>query len=309
MDGRLEHNLQDSCKNEIFGTNHYYPFGMETEGPWYLQRTGVQNHYRYNGKENIGAIGLLDYGARNYDSSIGRFLSVDPLADHPQNLGWNPYHYTHNNPINMIDPTGMKAEWVPDENGNLIAEQNDNAQTLATNYGYTEQEAQAFIDNSNVKLDANGNVVEGQTVNVENRFTQLTSSQSQDEIGSFNTKGEVHNCHGVTCNEGGYLNANGMDYHLDNSYQDANGEMKSLETVIRWGGYNRYASSQGDNTNNHTATIYGFSSDGTMYLTTANGPGSPIQFTKFQNVNSKYGSSTIKGTILNPNFSGYFNPR
>lgn len=35
-------------------------------------------------------------------------LSVDPLAE--QFPGWNPYHYVHNNPINLIDPTGMSAE-------------------------------------------------------------------------------------------------------------------------------------------------------------------------------------------------------
>jgi len=33
---------------------------------------------------------------------------VDPLAeDFP---GWTPYHYVHNNPVNLIDPTGMSAE-------------------------------------------------------------------------------------------------------------------------------------------------------------------------------------------------------
>jgi len=35
---------------------------------------------------------------------------VDPLAeDFP---GWNPYHYVHNNPVNLIDPTGMSTEEV-----------------------------------------------------------------------------------------------------------------------------------------------------------------------------------------------------
>jgi len=44
---------------------------------------------------------------------------VDPLAeDFP---GWNPYHYVHNNPINLIDPTGMSAEWVPGTNGEAIS--------------------------------------------------------------------------------------------------------------------------------------------------------------------------------------------
>src|SRR5690606_8058213 len=36
------------------------------------------------------------------------FTSVDPLAG--QFVGWTPYHYVHQNPINLIDPTGMSAE-------------------------------------------------------------------------------------------------------------------------------------------------------------------------------------------------------
>lgn len=35
---------------------------------------------------------------------------MDPLAD--QFPSYTPYHYVHNNPVNLVDPTGMSAETV-----------------------------------------------------------------------------------------------------------------------------------------------------------------------------------------------------
>jgi hypothetical protein len=35
-------------------------------------------------------------------------MNVDPLAEQAPN--WTPYHYVHNNPMNLVDPTGMSAE-------------------------------------------------------------------------------------------------------------------------------------------------------------------------------------------------------
>jgi len=50
-------------------------------------------------------LNLFDYGARHYDAALGRWMVVDPLA---VNKVWiTPYHYCSNNPVNMIDPSGM----------------------------------------------------------------------------------------------------------------------------------------------------------------------------------------------------------
>lgn len=78
----------------------YHPFGKSLRSYNFAET----ERYLFTGKERDAKVGYDYYGARYYDSSIGIFLSVDPLAD--QFVGWTPYHYVHNNPINLIDPDG-----------------------------------------------------------------------------------------------------------------------------------------------------------------------------------------------------------
>jgi RHS repeat-associated protein len=62
----------------------------------------------FTGKERDTESGNDYFGARYYASSMGRFMSPDPMGGHledPQTL--NRYVYVRNNPLSLTDPTGL----------------------------------------------------------------------------------------------------------------------------------------------------------------------------------------------------------
>jgi RHS repeat-associated protein len=90
----------------IVQETHYDPFGLELAG---IEKRGRPEHeFKYNGKELIEELGLNwnDYGARNYDAQLGRWSSMDALAEDYYSL--SPYTYVANNPLSFINPDGKR---------------------------------------------------------------------------------------------------------------------------------------------------------------------------------------------------------
>ncbi len=83
----------------------HLPFG----DTWY--ETTPADKWKFTGYERdsgTGETGLDNAQARYYSSGLGGFMSPDPLSGsigNPQSL--NRYAYVMNNPVNMIDPSGM----------------------------------------------------------------------------------------------------------------------------------------------------------------------------------------------------------
>lgn len=55
---------------------------------------------------------LTHLGAREYDPTIGRFASVDPIFAGGDPSSWNGFNYTSNNPIDDSDPSGTCSEFA-----------------------------------------------------------------------------------------------------------------------------------------------------------------------------------------------------
>lgn len=80
-----------------------YPVALQVQ-----ERRGINPIYTGKGRDTES--GLDYFGARYMASSMGRFMSPDPLLnsgrpDNPQT--WNRYSYALNNPLTITDPTGL----------------------------------------------------------------------------------------------------------------------------------------------------------------------------------------------------------
>ncbi len=165
------------AQSEIIEENNYYPFGLKHKG--YNGNVSASGNstaqkFKYNGKELEEGLGynMLEYGARNYDPALGRFVNVDRYSEDFMPI--STYQYGANNPIAYTD-----------YNGDYI--------TIGINYGGNKRNTVIYENGKlyNSSLDKKGNIVKGGEY--DGKVTDFLSQtvKDLDKIGSTKQGGRI----------------------------------------------------------------------------------------------------------------------
>ncbi len=88
----------DYGNDNVVASKNYQPYGSIIAA----YNNATDDRYNFTEKERDKETNFDYFGVRYFDSDIGRWTSVDPLAS--KYSGFSPYAYALDNPLNVIDP-------------------------------------------------------------------------------------------------------------------------------------------------------------------------------------------------------------
>jgi RHS repeat-associated protein len=187
--------------------NNYYAFGLKQYGYNNINNSSNAGlKYKYNGKEFQDEMGinLYDYGWRNYDPALGRWMSIDNMSE--KYLSTSPYHYAGNNPVVYLDIDGneftpIAEEWIRRIISNINTRRTSNNQAIekanqriaSGRFGWFQSEKSLNkkierLKNENTELTTTTNEIE--TLRDSDQVYDVVSDSNgteRDQIGNSST--------------------------------------------------------------------------------------------------------------------------
>jgi RHS repeat-associated protein len=188
-----------------------YPFGLKHKEYYNVissNGNSTAQNFKYNGKELNEELGLdwYDFGARNYDASLGRWMNIDPLAENSRR--WSPYNFAYNNPIYFIDPDGMQAipadDPIINSSGKIIADDGKtDGKAYAVKDGVSDREIKNSVKDGTLNYD---NVIEIEGQGGRQQMMDVANSDGIDNTQEYGA---------IKGNDGNFIEVQGVDGQVD----------------------------------------------------------------------------------------------
>jgi RHS repeat-associated protein len=168
----------------------YYPYGGEI-----AVTGGDPNTYKFTGKERDSESGLDNFGARYNASTMGRFMSPDPVMVSWRRMVspqiWNSYSYAGNNPLRFVDPSGEELIQLGQHTDDEIKKRTKEINQALKNKDLTKDQKSALKSERNtLSLEKQGNQVVGNLLSKLDQTGQRNGLQLSNFTLSTDTKND-----------------------------------------------------------------------------------------------------------------------
>ena len=251
---------------------------------------------KYTGKERDQETGYDYFGARYYDSRIGRWLQTEPLYD--KYLQYSPYQYGLLNPVILKDIDG---KWIPEYNSKdnsitVKAEEGDTDEDLALQLGISMEQFNKDFESGKSSYD----------------ITKFVTPNKEYDPSSENS-----NCFGFVCfalnlnnNEGSENQENSKDFaELINKKEKTNSYLTGNIAVFN----SEKSFFFGDNlisegTPQHAGIFVIKSKSGVLYFLNRINTGEPVTLNTLEQINNYYKDIIERNKNLIPGLNISDNP-